>query len=126
MQLRNVLEALAAVSYYVASPLETLLRRESANLPWGATLIVVTALVTENLLAELLRLREVGRRLALISLDDNWTPQPLPGIIVYRAQAPLSQPSPDQAEEGGSNEFIHSTLSAEPERMNPSLFSRVE
>lgn len=84
-QLRNVLEALAAVSYFVASPIETLLRRESANLPWGATLIVVTPLVTENLLAEMLRLQTVGRQLALVSLDENWIPQPLPGIIVYRA-----------------------------------------
>jgi uncharacterized protein (DUF58 family) len=88
LQLRNVLEALAAVSYFVASPIEALLRRESANLPWGATLIVVTALVTENLLAELARLRRVGRRLALISLDENWTPPLLPGIIVYRAHEP--------------------------------------
>lgn len=88
MQLRNVLEALAAVSYFVASPIETLLRRESPNLPWGATLIVITALVTENLLSEMIRLREVGRRIALISLDENWTPRPLPNIIVYRAQEP--------------------------------------
>lgn len=102
MQLRNVLEALAAVSYFVASPIETLLRRESPNLPWGATLIVVTALVTENLLAEMLRLQNVGRRLALISLDENWTPQPLPGIIVYNAHAPQAtppQPSPSQGQE---------------------------
>ncbi len=88
MQLRNVLEALAAVSYFVASPIETLLRREAPNLPWGATLVVITALVTENLLSEMLRLHNVGRRLALISLDDNWDAQPLPGIIVYRAHTP--------------------------------------
>ena len=88
MQLRNVLEALAAVSYFVASPIETLLRREAPNLPWGATLVVITALVTENLLSEMLRLHNVGRRLALISLDDNWDAQPLPGIIVYRAREP--------------------------------------
>jgi uncharacterized protein (DUF58 family) len=87
-QLRNILEALAAVSYFVVSPIETLLRRESPNLPWGATLIVVSALVTENLLSEMLRLRQVGRNLALISLDDHWTPTPLPGIIVYQAREP--------------------------------------
>ncbi len=101
LQLRNVLEALAAVSYFVASPIETLLRRESPNLPWGATLIVVTALVTENLLREMLRLRQVGRKLALISLDDNWTPVPLPGIIVYRAREPgESAPALEPLNEG--------------------------
>ncbi len=88
LQLRNVLEALAAVSYFVASPIETLLRREAPNLPWGATLIVVTALVTENLLSEMLRLRQVGRKLALVSLDDQWTPAPLPGIVAYQAHEP--------------------------------------
>lgn len=89
-QLRNVLEALAAVSYYIASPIETLLRRESPNLPWGSTLIVVTALVTETLLAEIVRLHDVGRRLVLVSLDENWKPKPLPGIPVYEAHEPGS------------------------------------
>lgn len=97
-QLRNVLEALAAVSYYIASPIETLLRRESATLPWGSTLIVVTALVTENLLAEVLRLKDVGRRLALISLDDNWTPIHLPGIPVYQAHEPRGEGAPSALE----------------------------
>lgn len=83
-QLRNVLEALAAVSYFVATPIETLLRRESAGLPWGATLVVITPLVTETLLAEMLRLQDVGRQLALVSLDENWTPQDLAGMMVYR------------------------------------------
>ena len=86
-QLRRVLEALAAVSYFVTSPIETLLRRESMSLPWGATLIVITPLVTDKLLAELLRLQAAGRRLALVSLDENWTPPPLPDLIVYQANA---------------------------------------
>jgi uncharacterized protein (DUF58 family) len=93
-QLRNVLEALAAVSYYVTSPIETLLRRESTSLPWGATLILVTPLVTENLLAEMVRLQEVGRRLALVSLDENWIPRDLPGIMVRRAHVPSNAERP--------------------------------
>lgn len=89
-QLRNVLEALAGISYFVASPLEALLRRESPNLPWGSTLVVITALITENLLAEILRLHDVGRRIALVSLDQNWREE-LPGIIVYHAHAPATE-----------------------------------
>jgi uncharacterized protein (DUF58 family) len=87
-QLRRVLEALAAVSYFVTAPIELLLRRESASLPWGATLVVVTPLVTEKLLAEMVRLQQVGRRLALVSLDENWTLAPLPGVVVYQVHAP--------------------------------------
>lgn len=105
-QLRNVLEALAAVSYFVASPIETLLRRESVNLPWGATLIIVTALVTENLLAEMIRLRDVGRRLALISLDEAWPPQPLPGIVIYRATEPDGGRTMEDSSRGLQWEYI--------------------
>jgi uncharacterized protein (DUF58 family) len=64
--LRHILEALAAITAYVTTPIENLLRHESTNLAWGATLVVIT----EPLLAEMLRLRRVGRRLALISLDE--------------------------------------------------------
>lgn len=91
-QLRNVLETLAAVSYYIASPIEYLLRRESTTLPWGSTLVVITPLVTENLLAELLRLSDAGRRLALISLDETWEPHPLARVLVYRAREPEKGP----------------------------------
>ena len=102
-QLRNVLEALAALSYFVSAPMETLLHRESPNLPWGSTLIVITALVTENLLAEVIRLHDVGRKIALVSLDEKWHGQLLPGIIVYHAHAPeLPQEQIDEPTESGT------------------------
>ncbi len=72
--LRHILEALAAVTSFITTPIETLLRQESAGLSWGATLVMISSIVTEEILAEMLRLRRVGRRLALISLDENWTP----------------------------------------------------
>lgn len=97
-QLRNVLEALAAVSYFVASPIETLLRRESHNLPWGSTLIVVTALVTENLVAEIMRMASVGRRIALVSLDENWHREFIPGALVYHARPPETAPAAVETE----------------------------
>jgi uncharacterized protein (DUF58 family) len=89
-QLRRVLEALAAVTYFITTPMENLLRAETPKLPWGATLVVVTALVTEELLAEMLRLRAVGRQMVLISLDENWMPRELPGIAVRQATVPAS------------------------------------
>ncbi len=67
--LRHILEALAAITSFVATPMETLLRHESANLAWGATLVMITGVVTDEILAEMLRLRRAGRRLALVSLD---------------------------------------------------------
>ncbi len=83
--LRHILEALAAITSFVTTPIETLMRTESSNLSWGATLVVITGIVTEEILAEMLRLREVGRQLALISLDEKWKPRELEGITVRQA-----------------------------------------
>ncbi len=89
-QLRHVLEALAAVTSFATAHIETLLRNETAKLPWGATLTLITGIVSEELLAEMLRLRQVGRRLALISLDESWTaPEDMEGIVVRQVQRDL-------------------------------------
>ncbi len=84
--LRHILEALAAVTSFVTIPIETLLRTETTKLSWGATLAMITGVVTEELLAEMVRLREAGRRLALISLDEDWEPRELEGIVVKSAR----------------------------------------
>ena len=81
-QLAAVLEALAAVSSFATSSIHELLRRESPRLPWGATLVVVTSIVTDDLAAMILRLRDAGRRMALISLADEPPPQ-LDRIATY-------------------------------------------
>lgn len=84
--LRHVLEALAAATSFVTTPIEKLLRTETAKLPWGATFVVISGVVTDELYAETLRLRRFGRRMALISLDEDWTPpDDLEGITVRQA-----------------------------------------
>jgi len=45
--------------------------------------VVVTAIVSEELVATLLRLRDVGRRLVLISLDQEPPGRELEGILSY-------------------------------------------
>ncbi len=85
--LRHILEALAAITSFVTTPIETLLRAESPKLAWGATLVMITAIVTEPMLAEMARMQKVGRRLALISLDEEWTPRELEGIVVRQAKS---------------------------------------
>lgn len=96
--LRHMLEALAAITSFVTTPIETLLRQESVNLSWGATLVVISGIITEELLAEMIRLRRVGRRLALISLDEKWEPDAsrLEGITVRKVKS--------ESEKGKSNE----------------------
>lgn len=88
-QLARVLEALAAVTSFTTSSIESLLLTQSSRLPWGATLVLVTAVVTKDLLAALVHLHDVGRRLVLVSLQDE-PAQPYtlpPGIRIYHLPA---------------------------------------
>lgn len=68
-QLARLLEALAAVTSFATSSIEALLLAETTRLPWGATLVVVTSVVTEDLVDALLRLLDAGRRLSLVSVE---------------------------------------------------------
>ena len=62
----RLLEMLAQLTYFTVTQFDQLLRAEAARLPFGATLIVITALVTDSILAELLNLRRAGHPVALI------------------------------------------------------------
>jgi uncharacterized protein (DUF58 family) len=81
--LTRVLEALAAVTAYATTSIDKLLPGESPRLSLGATLVVVTTIVTEPLLTEMMRLRDAGRRLALVSLDPNYHEEGIAGITTY-------------------------------------------
>jgi uncharacterized protein (DUF58 family) len=85
-QLTRILEALAMVTPFPLLPFEELLGRESSNLPWGTTLVIISAIVTEDLVGEMLRLKKGGHRLILVSSGDF--AGPLPDIAVYRFRTP--------------------------------------
>lgn len=85
-QLTRILEALAAVSSVPTIGIEALLNKESTHLPWGATLLVVTAVVTEELLAVVTRLQAAGRRMVLVCLEDTPLPLAVSKIMVHRVQ----------------------------------------
>ncbi len=71
-QMRRLLEALAAVTSFPTSSMAALLALESPRLPWGATLVVVTAVVQDALVATLTGLHNAGRPVVLVSLDENF------------------------------------------------------
>jgi hypothetical protein len=77
-----MLEALAGVTSFASASIDELLRHESPRLPWGATFVVVTPIVTEALVLGMTRLRDAGRRLALLSLAEEPPPQ-LERIITH-------------------------------------------
>lgn len=80
-QLPRVMEALAAVTSFATSSIDALLLAESPRLPWGATLVVVTSVITDDLLNALLRLHEAGRRLVLVSLEEEPLAHELPPAV---------------------------------------------
>ncbi|MDQ4075239.1 MAG: DUF58 domain-containing protein [Chloroflexota bacterium] len=88
-QMRYILEALAAVTSFATSSIDQLLHLESPKAGWGATLVVVTSVVTEELKEQMVRLHRVGRKVALLSLDKNFTEEDgtdlaLQGVVVHR------------------------------------------
>ncbi len=80
-QLSILLEALAGVNPVVVAPFERFLLREVPHLPYGASLVVVSAVFTPELGETLLRLKRSGRRITLISLSAE-TPPFVPGVEV--------------------------------------------
>lgn len=82
-QLLRILEMLAAVSPFNTHTIEALLMKEAARLPWGATLVVVTAIVYDELLSTLLDLAAVGRRIVLFTLAEAPPEEYLHHITVY-------------------------------------------
>lgn len=82
-QLVRILELLAAVTPFASMTIEALLLHESPRLPWGATLLVVTAIAHEELLAALLDLRRAGRKVVLFTLAEEPPKHVLGGIPVY-------------------------------------------
>ncbi|MAU00089.1 MAG: hypothetical protein CL608_23355 [Anaerolineaceae bacterium] len=92
-QLAHVLEALAAVTEFATGAIENMMLRTSPSLPWASTIVLVTAVVTEEIMVALIRLKEAGRRVVLISLADEPPPKGLGNILAYHipASAPAFQ-----------------------------------
>ena len=82
-QLVHILELLAAVTAFATQPIEELLLSEAPRLPWGSTLLVVTAIAHEELLVALLELERAGRKIVLFTLAEHPPERALPGITVY-------------------------------------------
>lgn len=112
-QLSHVLEALAATREFATASIEKLMLRESPRLPWPATMLLVTAHVDADISATLMRLKEAGRRVALISLADE-APPGLPGILVYHVPAGSDEPGVEDADDAATRSATKRSLAAIP------------
>lgn len=82
-QLTHILEALAAVTSFATSKIESVIKATNPELAWGATLVVITSIVTDDLLAEMTRLQDAGRRMVLVSTDQDFKGDGPPGMVVH-------------------------------------------
>ncbi len=84
-QLMWVLEALAKVVEYGRWPLEAIMEIESADLPFGTTVVVITARVNDALTRTLFDLRRREYGVVLVTLGEARLDAPPPGIVYYHA-----------------------------------------
>lgn len=84
-QLMHILEALANISTSIETmPMARLVPLEGRNLPWGSTLVVITAVPTEALLSSLIRMKRAGRQVTLIQVGGSLLPGRKDGLTVYK------------------------------------------
>ncbi|HIC88667.1 MAG TPA: DUF58 domain-containing protein [Anaerolineae bacterium] len=82
-QLTRILEVLAGVTPFATAPIEQLITAESPRLPWGSTLVLVTAVTGDAMMSSLAHLKEVGRQVVLISLAEELPALRVPGLPIY-------------------------------------------
>ncbi len=82
-QLLHILELLAAVTPYASESFESVLLQVAPRLPWGATLLVVSAVATPELWETLVDLDRAGRQVTLFTLVETPPEFPPIGIPVY-------------------------------------------
>ncbi|HHY57135.1 MAG TPA: DUF58 domain-containing protein [Chloroflexi bacterium] len=82
-QLTLIFEALARLVPFGRWPLEETLRYEGLHLPYGTTIVVVTALLTDALRRTMLYLHDRGFTLALLTLGAAGDAPPIPGVRRY-------------------------------------------
>lgn len=94
-QLAHLLQALAGVTPVVVAPFERFLLREVPRIPYGASLVALTAIVSADLAETLLRLKRHERQMTLISLAEI-APPVIPGVrtihMPFHESTPVSGP----------------------------------
>jgi len=82
-QFRQILETLATVREIEALPLARFIAGESRLLPWGSSLMVISAAPSAELCAALIKMKRAGRKISLTRVGGEKTPQSHAGLKEY-------------------------------------------
>jgi uncharacterized protein (DUF58 family) len=91
-QLPRILEHLAKIdpAPNESMPISALVLRESRKLPWGSTVVVISAMPTEGLVSSLNRISKAGRMVALVVVGGSEIPSGKDSLNIYRIPETLS------------------------------------
>ncbi len=76
----EILNTLAWLNYLTTTPLENYLHAELSALPFGATVIAISAVITDELLAALLEAKRAGHLVVLLTIGEE-PPREIPDEI---------------------------------------------
>ncbi|MDD5190960.1 MAG: DUF58 domain-containing protein [Dehalococcoidales bacterium] len=82
-QFRQILETLAPLQELEALPMSRFLNNESRNLPWGNSIVLVSAVPNEELITTLYKMNRAGRRIAFFQIGGESPAYLGKGIPVY-------------------------------------------
>ena len=100
-QLLHILQALAQLYQMETMPISRFIQQEARNLPWGSTLVVISAQSADELQATLLDLKRVGRSVALIKVGGAAPEANISNLPVYHVRDDVA---PDVVEQIGLKE----------------------
>lgn len=113
-QLSHILEGMAVVTEFATGSIENMILRESPRLPWAATVVLVTAVVTDEIMVVLARLKEAGRRIVLISLASEPPPTDLGSILTYHIPSTAPAFKAGHSSHTATEAALHSIPTPEP------------
>jgi uncharacterized protein (DUF58 family) len=81
-QLVRLLTMLASITPFVTATFDRFLMSNVSRMPFGATLLILSAVVDDALIQTLIKLKQHNRRIVLCSFAKNLTLE-IPGITIY-------------------------------------------
>ena len=94
-QFKDILEALAHIRGIPFITIDKLLSREARQLSWETTIVLITAVLTDENIATLRHFRRAGRRISLVLIGKDAHTVRLNGITVYNVPEDVYQKQMD-------------------------------
>ncbi len=82
-QRKRIMEVLARIQPFFGSTLEEVVQAERSRLPAGATVVVITSIVSDLLLDALARVQQAGHAVTILSVGDTPLPGKLAGLTIH-------------------------------------------